>query len=152
MAYNNSNEIIISIHKDDPEAFYAKIPYDKLAKVHRVGGKWMQSGKEWRFPLDDEIWNKFQKEFKDEFEANLVKKDLSFILAFERRKGELKKFNEFKQIAMKDEPVDFAVDGISLNGKNCLFNYQRWGVKCGLQVGDGFLIGDVPGLVGNRGN
>ena len=144
MAYNNktSNEIIISIHKDDPEAFYAKIPYDKLPKIHRVGGKWMQSGKEWRFPLDDEIWNKFQQEFKEEFNNNLVKKDLSFILAFEKRRNELKKFNEFKEIAMRDEPVEFAVDGISLNGKNC----QRWGIKCGLQVGDGFLIGDVPGL------
>lgn len=146
MAFNKTNEIIISIHKNDPEAFYAKIPYDKLDKIHRVGGKWMQSGKEWRFPLDDDIWEKFQKEFKEEFNNNLVKKDLSFILAFEKRRNELKKFNEFKQIAIKDEPVDFAVDGISLNGKNCLFNYQKWGIKCGLQVGDGFLIGDVPGL------
>lgn len=146
MAFNKTNEIIISIHKDDPEAFYAKIPYDKLDKIHRVGGKWIQSGKEWRFPLDDDIWEKFQKEFKEEFNNNLVKKDLSFILAFEKRRNELKKFNEFKQIAIRDEPVEFAVDGISLNGKNCLFNYQKWGIKCGLQVGDGFLIGDVPGL------
>ena len=132
MAFNKTNEIIISIHKDDPEAFYAKIPYDKLPKIHRIGGKWMQSGKEWRFPLDDEIWNKFQQEFKEEFNEGLVKKDLSFILAFEKRRSELKKFNEFKQIAMKDEPVEFAVDGISLNGKNCLFNYQKWGIGSSL--------------------
>lgn len=142
----NTNEIIISIHKDDPEAFYAKIPYDKLPKIHRVGGKWMQSGKEWRFPLDDEIWNKFQLQFKEEMNAGLIKKDLSFILAFEKRHKDLKKFIEYKEVAMKDEPTDFGVEGVSLNGKNCLFNYQRWGVQCGLSVGDGFLIGDSMGL------
>lgn len=139
---SNSNEIIITIKKEDPEAFYAKIPYDKLPNVHRVGGKWMQATKEWRFPLDDSIWEKFQKEFKYEFDNNLVKKDLSFILAFDKRRNDLKKFNEFKEIAMKDEPVEFAVDGLSLDGKNCLFNYQKWGIKCGLKVGDGFLLGD----------
>lgn len=141
-----SDKIIISIHKDDPEAFYAKIPYDMLNKIHRIGGKWIQSGKEWRFPLDDSIWEKFQKEFDEQFKNNLVVKDLSFILAFEKRRKELKKFLEFKEVAIKDEPVDFEVKGVSLNGKNCLFNYQKWGVKCGLLVGDGFLIGDSMGL------
>ena len=143
---NYNNEIIITIKKEDPEAFYAKIPYDKLPNVHRVGGKWIQSTKEWRFPLDDSIWEKFQKEFKEEFDKGLVKKDLAFILAFDKRRNDLKKFNEFKEIAMRDEPVDFAVDGLSLDGKNCLFNYQKWGIKCGLKVGDGFLLGDVMGL------
>ena len=56
MAYSNSYEIFITMHADDKEAFYAKIPYDKLPSIHRIGGKWMQSGKEWRFPLDDQIW------------------------------------------------------------------------------------------------
>ena len=86
---SNSNEIIITIKKEDPEAFYAKIPYDKLPNVHRVGGKWIQSTKEWRFPLDDSIWEKFQKEFKEEFDKGLVKKDLAFILAFYKRRNEV---------------------------------------------------------------
>ena len=146
MAYNNSDEIFITMHKDDPEAFYAKIPYDKLDNIHRIGGKWMQSGKEWRFPLDDEIWGKFQKEFADEFANGKVHKDLAFLLAFDKRHKDLDKFLKFKEVALRDEPTDFGVDGVSLNGKNCLFNYQRWGVQCGLTVGDGFLIGDQPGL------
>lgn len=140
------DEIRISVRKEDPEAFYAKIPYSLLNKIHRVGGKWIQSGKEWRFPLDDEIWERFQKEFADFFAAGVVKKDLGFILAFEKRHHDLDKFLKFKEVAMRDEPTDFSVDGLSLEGKNPLFNYQRWGIQCGTYVGDGFLIGDQPGL------
>ena len=143
---NQSDEITIMMHKDDPEGFYAKIPYDCLEKIHRIGGKWMQRGKEWRFPLDDGIWEKFQKEFADFFTAGKVKRDLAFILAFNKRHQELDKFLKFKEVALHDEPTDFGVDGVSLDGKNCLFNYQRWGVQCGIHVGDGFLIGDQPGL------
>lgn len=146
MAYNNSDEIFISMHADDKEAFYAKIPYDKLPNIHRIGGKWMQSGKEWRFPLDDQIWEKFQKEFASEFATGKVHKDVAFLIAFDKRRKDLDKFLKFKEVAMRDEPTEFGVDGVSLNGKNCLFNYQRWGVQCGLTVGDGFLIGDSMGL------
>ena len=146
MAYSNSDEIFITMHADDKEAFYAKIPYDKLPSIHRIGGKWMQSGKEWRFPLDDQIWEKFQKEFASEFATGKVHKDAAFLLAFDKRHKDLDKFLKFKEVAMRDEPTDFGVEGVSLNGKNCLFNYQRWGVQCGLTVGDGFLIGDSMGL------
>ena len=139
-------KIYITMHKGDNDNFYVKAPFDALVKIHRIGGQWQQSGKEWKFPLDEIIWYQFQSEFSNEFKNNLVQKDLAFVLAFDARKKRLEKFNEFKKIAMKDEPTDFGVDGVSLDGKNCLFNYQRWGIKCGLQVGDGFLIGDVPGL------
>ena len=146
MAYSNSDEIFITMHADDKEAFYAKIPYDKLPNIHRIGGKWMQSGKEWRFPLDDQIWEKFQKEFASEFATGKVHKDAAFLIAFNKRHKDLDKFLKFKEVAMRDEPTEFGVDGVSLDGKNCLFNYQRWGVQCGLTVGDGFLIGDSMGL------
>lgn len=141
-----SDYITISMHPDDKEAFYVKAPYDKLAKIHRIGGKWMQSGKEWRFPIDNGIWQKFQEEFKDEMALGLVRKDLAFMVAMDRHEQELEKFVAFKRLAMKDEPTDFGVEGLGINGKNCLFNYQRWGIQCGLQVGDGMLIGDQPGL------
>ena len=146
MAYNNSDEIFITMHSDDKEAFYAKIPYDKLPNIHRIGGKWMQSGKEWRFPLDDQIWEKFQKEFASEFATGKVHKDVAFLIAFDKRHKDLDKFLKFKEVAMRDEPTDFGVEGLSYEGRNPLFNYQKWGIKCGLYVGDGFLIGDQPGL------
>ena len=146
MAYNNSDEIFITMHSDDKEAFYAKIPYDKLPNIHRIGGKWMQSGKEWRFPLDDQIWEKFQKEFASEFATGKVHKDAAFLIAFDKRHKDLDKFLKFKEVAMRDEPTEFGVEGLSYEGKNPLFNYQKWGIKCGLYVGDGFLIGDQPGL------
>ena len=146
MAYSNSDEIFITMHVDDKEAFYAKIPYDKLPNIHRIGGKWMQSGKEWRFPLDDQIWEKFQKEFASEFATGKVHKDAAFLIAFDKRHKDLDKFLKFKEVAMRDEPTEFGVEGLSYEGKNPLFNYQKWGIKCGLYVGDGFLIGDQPGL------
>lgn len=146
MAYSNSDEIFITMHADDKEAFYAKIPYDKLPNIHRIGGKWMQSGKEWRFPLDDQIWDKFQKEFASEFATGKVHKDAAFLIAFDKRHKDLDKFLKFKEVAMRDEPTEFGVEGLSYEGKNPLFNYQKWGIKCGLYVGDGFLIGDQPGL------
>ena len=146
MAYSNSDEIFITMHADDKEAFYAKIPYDKLPSIHRIGGKWMQSGKEWRFPLDDQIWENFQKEFASEFATGKVHKDVAFLLAFDKRHKDLDKFLKFKEVAMRDEPTEFGVEGLSYEGKNPLFNYQKWGIKCGLYVGDGFLIGDQPGL------
>ena len=146
MAYSNSDEIFITMHADDKEAFYAKIPYDKLPNIHRIGGKWMQSGKEWRFPLDDQIWEKFQKEFASEFATGKVHKDAAFLIAFDKRHKDLDKFLKFKEVAMRDEPTEFGVEGLSYEGKNPLFNYQKWGIKCGLYVGDGFLIGDQPGL------
>lgn len=135
-------EIYVDIRQEDPDAFYAKIPYNLLTKVHRVGGKWTQSLKQWRFPLDEEVWGDFQHEFKD----IPIHQSSAFAIAFSRRKMRLASFIKAKEIAEKDEPTDFGVNGISLNGKNCLFNYQRHGVQCGLTVGDGFLIGDVPGL------
>lgn len=146
MAYSNSDEIFITMHADDKEAFYAKIPYDKLPNIHRIGGKWMQSGKEWRFPLDDQIWEKFQKEFASEFATGKVHKDAAFLIAFDKRHKDLDKFLKFKEVAMRDEPTEFGVEGLSYEGRNPLFNYQKWGIKCGLYVGDGFLIGDQPGL------
>jgi len=142
----DKSKIYIGVRDEDKDAFYAKIPYDMLNKVHKVGGKWMQSGKEWRFPLDDEIWAKFQEVFKSEFDANKVEMDLKFISAMSKRQQRLDEFLKAKEVAMEDAPTDFGVKGVALDGKNCLFNYQRWGVKCGLSVGDGFLIGDVPGL------
>ena len=57
-----------------------------------------------------------------------------------------KKFNEMRALAEDDNPVDYEVKGISLDGKNPFFNYQKWGVKCGILAEDGFLIGDSPGL------
>ena len=143
---SESNEIVITMRPGDMDNFYAKIPYGKIANIHRIGGLWQQTSKEWKFPIDDIIWQKFKDEFKDEFRNGLVKKSLAFIYAMDERRKHLEKFTEFKKIAMRDEPTDFGVEGVSLDGKNCLFNYQRWGIKCGLQVGDGFLIGDVPGL------
>lgn len=135
-------EIYVDIRTEDPDAFYAKIPYNLLTKVHKVGGKWTQSLKQWRFPLDEEIWSDFQHEFKD----IPIHQSSAFAIAFSKRKMRLASFIKAKEIAEKDEPTDFGVNGISLNGKNCLFNYQRHGVQCGLTVGDGFLIGDMMGL------
>ena len=143
MAYtNDDNSIYITVEKDDPDGFYAKIPYVFLPKVHRVGGKWIQGKKQWRFPIDEGVWTKFEKEFSEQ-EMHVSEE---FKISVFKRKNRLSSFRRAKEIAVKDEPIDFGVDGIIMDGKNPLFNYQKHGVKCGLDVGDGFLIGDVMGL------
>lgn len=134
--------IEVFLSKEENDAFFARIPYSLLNKIHKIGGKWVQGKKVWRFPMDFELWNEFEECFKD-YE---IKKDLAFIIAMSNRRKRQNAFLEAKKIAEQDAPSDFGVEGVSLDGKNCLFNYQRHGVKCGLQVGDGFLIGDVPGL------
>ena len=139
---NYMEKIEVFLEKNEPDAFYARIPYSFLNRVHKVGGKWVQGKKLWRFPLDFNLWENFEHQFSD----CEIKKSLAFIVGMNNRKKKQENFLEAKKIAEKDEPSDFGVEGITLNGKNPLFNYQRHGVECGLQVGDGFLIGDVPGL------
>lgn len=138
------SESVVNVYvKDgDEDAFYAKIPYDFLARTRKIGGKWMQGLKVWRFPLDMDIWEQFERAFHDV----TIEASVEFKIALHNRKTRLKKFARAKEIAVTDAPIDFGVEGVSLNGVNPLFNYQRHGVKCGLDVGDGFLIGDVMGL------
>lgn len=123
--------------------FSLYVPFDQRDKVKEIGGKWNQSSKTWDFPVDVNIWDSIRDTFGGK--GNLLVQK-TFLNEIERIKSVQGKFLEMKTLAEDDNPVDYDVKGISYEGKNPLFNYQKWGIKCGLLSEDGFLIGDSPGL------
>lgn len=137
--YQNCLEIA---YDEGAQYFILRVPFERRNEVQKIGGIWEPSKKGWKFAVDLKIWEEVKKQFGGSG-GTVPRRFLNRIESLEREQN---KFLEFKRIAEEDNPVDYAVDGISLNGKNPLFNYQKWGIKCGLMVGDGFLIGDSPGL------
>lgn len=134
----------MSIHleyKEGDSFFYLKVPYDLRSRAKKVGGTWFQATNSWKFAVDPKVWEDTKVHFK-----GMLLVPRKFLNEIERIEAHQKVFLETKKLAEEDTPLDFSVDGISLEGKNPLFNYQKWGIHCGLQVGDGFLIGDQPGL------
>ena len=128
-------------YTEGEQCFHMKVPFEQKDKVRRVGGVWNQSSKSWKFALDPSIWDEVRVKFKGEL---LVPR--KFLNAMDEVRREQESFARLKAQAEEDTPVEFDVKGVSLNGKNPLFNYQKWGIKCALKVGSGFLIGDLPGL------
>lgn len=94
----------------------------------------------WKFTFDLKIWQSLQKKLIHKMNIPTVFK---YLLNQKKKQQEL--FMSYKQIAEKDEPIQFEVEGLTFKGKNPLFNYQKHGIKCALQSGEGFLIGDEPG-------
>lgn len=137
------NEKVNLIYSPGDSVFYLIVPYSLKDRVKEIGGKWTQSLKAWMFPVDENIWNSIRETFGGK--GNLLVQK-SFLRELDRIRENQKKFNEMRALAEDDNPVDYEVKGISLDGKNPFFNYQKWGVKCGILAEDGFLIGDQPGL------
>lgn len=139
----DSSENVVLEYRAGEGCFYLQVPFSRRNEVKKIGGLWTQSTKSWRFPVDLNIWEDVRRVFGGHGTLLVAKPFLAEIRSLETRQKELE---EMKTLAEEDSPVEFGVDGVSLDGKNPLFNYQRWGVKCALQGGEGFLIGDVPGL------
>ena len=123
--------------------FYLSVPFDRKEEVKKIGGRWTQLKKAWGFPLDPKIWEGIKRTFGGSGNLMVAK---SFLDEMERIQKRQEVFLAAKKKAEENAPIDYEVPGISLNGKNPLFNYQKWGIRCALDTGDGFLIGDVPGL------
>lgn len=133
----------LEIHYDEGSQFFIlRVPFERRSEVQKIGGIWDPTNKGWKFAVDLKIWDDVKKQFGGS--GGTVPK--RFLNRIESLKKDQKDFLELKAMAEEDNPVEYVVEGISLNGKNPLFNYQKWGIKCGLMVGDGFLIGDSPGL------
>lgn len=130
-------------YRDGEGEFFLRVPFDLKDKVKNIGGLWTQSKKAWRFPLDPSTWDEIARTFGGGGDLLAPR---NFIGAIDAARSSQKCFFAMKELAEQDNPIEFGVEGISLDGRNPLFNYQKWGIKCGLSVGDGFLIGDQPGL------
>lgn len=122
------------------EVFYVHCPYEIRSLASSAGGKWTQNKKAWMFAFTPSVVDIVQKKFKD----NLIVSP-AFQLMINRKRQHEKEILKIREDAGNNTPVEFSVDGISLNGKNPFFNYQKHGVICASHASDGFMIGDVVG-------
>ena len=131
--------MVVVEYKND--CIHLHVPFEQKSRAQKLGAKWDAKSKTWYFAFDLKLWRAIEMEFGDELVVSPV-----FRMLLVRKRHAEEEFLEAKRIAERDDPVEFEVKGISLEGKNPFYNYQKHGVKCGLAVGDGFLIGDVMGL------
>lgn len=124
----------------DGSVFYVHCPYEIRSLASSSGGKWVQSKKAWMFAFTPSVVDIVEKKFGD----NIVISP-AFRLMLNRKKSQEQEILKIREEAGKNTPVDFSVDGISLEGKNPFFNYQKHGVICASKASDGFMIGDVVG-------
>ena len=122
------------------EIFYVHCPYEIRSLASSAGGKWTQNKKAWMFAFTPSVVDMVEKKFGD----NIVITP-TFKLLVNRKRQQEKEVLKIREDASKNTPVEFAVEGISLDGKNPFFNYQKHGVICASQASDGFMIGDVVG-------
>lgn len=120
---------------------YFKSHYNDKDRLKSCGAKWDVKLKQWYLALDLKLWDGLLREFGDELQVSPILR-----LKLVQKEKDEKEFIQAKELAESDAPIDFSVDGITLNGTNPFFNYQKHGVVCGLAAGDGFLIGDTMGL------
>lgn len=138
-----SDSKIHLIYNPGDSFFFLEVPFELKNRVKSIGGVWTQSKKAWKFPVDLQIWEQVKDTFGGKGDLLVAK---SFLTEIDNLKTKQDEFFKIRALAEEDSPIEFSVPGISLNGKNPLFNYQKYGIKCGVMVGDGFLIGDQPGL------
>ena len=81
---------------------------------------------------------------KKKFKDNIVISP-TFKMMLNRKKQQEQEILKVREEASKNTPIEFGVEGISLDGKNPFFNYQKHGVICASKASDGFMIGDVVG-------
>ena len=121
--------------------FYIRCPYELKNKATQSGGKWIQKKKAWMYALTPSVIKIVKEKFGDDLITNPT-----FEYLYAKKKRLEKDILKYREEAENDIPIDFSVDGVSLNGNNPLYNYQKWGIKCSSSSTDGFLIGDVMGL------
>ena len=124
----------------DGSVFYVHCPYEIRSLASSAGGKWVQSKKAWMFAFTPSVVDIVEKKFKD----NIVISP-TFKMILNRKKQQEQDILKIREDASKNIPIEFSVDGISLDGKNPFFNYQKHGVICASKASDGFMIGDVVG-------
>ena len=120
--------------------FYIHCPYEIRSLASSAGGKWVQSKKAWMFAFTPSVVEIVEKKFKD----NIVISP-TFKMMLNRKKQQEQEILKVREEASKNTPIEFGVEGISLDGKNPFFNYQKHGVICASKASDGFMIGDVVG-------
>lgn len=125
----------------DKQKLTLRCSYEERNLAKKAGGQWNASLKTWDFAIDLTIFNDICTIFKNNLTIENEAKE-----AINNKKIEVDTIKKFKDDAIKNEDINYNVLGLSLNGKNPLYTYQKHGVRCGSIAQGGFLIADEMGL------
>ena len=125
----------------DKQKLTLKCSYEERNLAKKAGGQWNPSLKTWDFAIDLTLFDDICTIFKNNL---TIEKDATN--AINDKKIEVDTIRKFKEDAVKNEDINYSVLGLSLDGKNPLYTYQKHGVRCGSIAQGGFLIADEMGL------
>lgn len=97
--------------------------------------------KSWDYAVDVLIVKQIQKTFGNSLE---ISEDAMNVI--NNKIIETNTIRKFKDQANENKQFQYSVRGLSFNGKNPLYNYQKHGVRCGTAASGGFLVADQMGL------
>lgn len=125
----------------DKQKLTLRCAYEERNLAKKVGGQWNPSLKTWDFAIDLTLFEDICTVFRNNL---IIEKDATD--AINDKKIEVDTIKKFKEDAVKNEDINYSVLGLSLDGKNPLYTYQKHGVRCGSIAQGGFLIADEMGL------
>jgi len=125
----------------DRQQFILYCEYQDRHKSKKAGGRWNAKLRAWTFAFDISIYEHLCRLFQSRLTLQLGVQE--FIDLKMQKNVEVA---SLKEIAKENKDIDFEVDGISLDGKNPLYNYQKHGVRFATKADGGVLIADEMGL------
>jgi len=125
----------------DKQKLTLRCSYEERNMAKKVGGQWNPSLKTWDFAIDLTLYDDICTVFRNNL---TVEKDAKE--AISNKKIEVDTIRKFKEEAIENEDINYSVLGLTMDGKNPLYTYQKHGVRCGSIAQGGFLIADEMGL------
>lgn len=126
---------------NDGSFFALRCSFEQRNLAKKIGGRWNPTLKSWNFAIDLGIVRQIQKSFGKSLQ--ILPQAYQKIDSKMIQQNTIKKF---KQQAKKNQDINYSVVGLTYNGKNPLFDYQKHGIRCGTVAQGGFLIADQMGL------
>lgn len=115
--------------------------YEQRHIPKKIGGRWNPTMKSWNFAIDLTLYSDIQRSFGNSLQITDQARQV-----IQNKIIQDNTIKQFKEQAKKNQDINYSVTGLSLNGKNPLFDYQKHGVRCGTVAQGGFMIADQMGL------
>ena len=126
---------------NDKKFLTLKCTFQQRHTAKKIGGRWNPNMKSWDFAIDVLLYKDIQRAFGNSLQVSYEAKN-----TINEKLIEIDTIRKFKQEAVQNKDINYSVRGLSLNGKNPLYTYQKHGVRCGTIASGGFLIADEMGL------
>lgn len=126
---------------NDRKFLTLKCTFEQRHIAKKIGGRWNPSMKSWDFAIDVLITKQIQKAFGNSLQ---ISDDAMNVI--NNKIIQTNTIRKFKDQANQNKQFQYSVRGLSLDGKNPLYNYQKHGVRCGTAASGGFLVADEMGL------